>query len=184
MRLRNLASLLAGFAAVSCGGDGEPPIVAEEILSLNAEANQVVIGLEHFVTSEGVRRALVKADTAFFIEQRGVVELRRVEVTFYDADGVETSVLTAREGTYDWNTGNMDARQDVVVVNPLEGRRIETAVMHYDRVADRIWSESRTTMYEPNGTVVEGLSFVSNSSMDRVELEEPRVIRRSSQPPP
>ena len=168
-------------AAAACGDRGEAPLVAEEILQLNTRANQVVIGLRHFVASEGIRRAKILADTAFFIEDEALVELRRMEVTFYDSDGNETSILTARNGTYDWDSGNMTAQHDVVVLKLDEDRRIETTVMYYDRPEDRIWSDAPTTMYEADGTVIEGTSFESNSGMDRVELTEPRVVTRGTQ---
>ncbi len=185
MRLALRVVVVASFL-VSCRESGEPPLVAEEILQLNSEANQVVFGLEHYVTTGGIRRALVEADTAFFLEGRSLVELRTLRVTFFNANGEETSVLTSREGTYDWESGDMTATTDVVVVNRAEGRRIETSVLHYSRYEDRIWSDEYTTMTEADGTVVEGTAFDSDSRMERIDLTSPRLTRpgveRSSEP--
>ncbi len=175
---------LGSLGLLSCGEGGEPPLVAEEILQLNPEANQVVFGLEHYVTTDGIRRALVEADTAFFLENRSLVELRELQVTFYNASGEETSVLTSREGTYDWQNGDMTARTDVVVINRAEERRIETSVLNYRRDEDRIWSDESTTMYEADGTVIEGTAFESDSRMERIDLSSPRLTRPGSQPPP
>ncbi len=169
---------------VACRDSGEPPLVAEDVLNLNREANQVVIGLDHYLTSEGIRRAYVQADTAFFLEDQALVELRVVKVTFYDSQGQVTSILTSRQGTYDWNSGDMVAEQDVVVRNPTEGRTIETSIMHYERVADRIWSEVPTRMTEADGTVVEGTAFESDSGMDEVDLTSARLVRPGAQPQP
>lgn len=181
MKRHRIAVLILSVLA-ACGENGDAPLVAEEILRLNERANRVAIGLVHYVASEGIRRAKVVADTAFFIEEESLIELRNMEVTFYDEDGKETTVLTAHDGTYRWDTGNMTANQDVEVIKPVEGRRIETSVMYYDRPEDRIWSDAPTTMYEADGTIIEGTSFTSNSGMDRVELTEPRVVRRGTQP--
>jgi len=184
MSVRTIAMLGLAFSALACGESGEPPLVAEEILQLNPDANQVVFGLEHYVTADGIRRALVEADTAFFIEGRPIVELRVLRVTFYNIDGEETSVLTARGGTYDWDNGDMTATTDVVVENRAEGRRLETSVLYYLRPEDRIWSDKPTTMIYPDGTIIEGTAFESNSKMEQIDLDSPRVTRPGSQPPP
>lgn len=184
MFARAVAALCLASCALACGESGEPPLVAEEILQLNPDANQVVFGLEHFVTADGIRRALVEADTAFFLEGRPVVELRVLRVTFYNIDGEETSVLTSQEGTYDWDSGDMTARNDVVVVNRAEGRRLETSVLYYLRPEDRIWSDEHTTMIEADGTIIEGTAFESDSRMEQINLDSPRLTRPGSQPRP
>lgn len=182
MKRSLVCAALAASALAACGERADTPLVAEEILQLNAKANQVVIGLEHYVTEEGVRRARVVADTAFFLEDQTTVELRVMRVTFYDANGRVTSVLTARRGTYDWETTDMVAEEDVVVINPDEGRRIETSVMYYSRRDDRIWGDAPTKMIEVDGTVVEGSAFESNSSLDEVHLTSARLVKPVTQP--
>lgn len=182
MRTRSWLAALALSGTVACGEDGETPLVAEDILQLNAEANQVVIGLEHYVTTGGVRRAHIVADTAFFLEDKSLVELRVMQVTFYDARGQVSSILTARDGTYDWSSGDMIAERDVVVLNPREERRVETSVMHYDSAEERIWSDAATKMFESDGTVVEGTAFTSDSGMDQVELTSARLVKPAARP--
>jgi LPS export ABC transporter protein LptC len=177
MTSKGFTTALLALGLGACGDGGDAPLVAEEILRLNSEANQVVIGLDHYVTSEGIRRAHVEADTAFFLEDKALVELRVMKVTFYNAMGEVTSILTSREGTYEWDSGNMVAQTDVVVRNPVEGRRIETSILYYDRAADRIWSDAPTQMIEADGTVVEGSAFESNSRMDQADLTSARLVR-------
>ncbi len=104
-----------------------------------------------------------------------------MKVTFYNAIGEVTSILTSREGTYEWDSGNMVARTDVVVRNPVEGRRIETSILHYERAADRIWSDAPTQMIEADGTVVEGSAFESNSRMDQADLTSARLVRPAAE---
>lgn len=184
MSVRAIATSCLAFWLLACGESAEPPLVAEEVLQLNPDANQVAFGLEHYVTAGGIRRALVEADTAFFLEGRPVVELRVVRVTFYNEEGEETSILTSREGTYDWDNGDMTAKDDVVVVNRAEGRRLETSVLYYLRPEDRIWSDEHTTMFYADGTIIEGTAFESDSRMEQINLDSPRVTRPGAQPPP
>lgn len=181
---RAIAALCLAFCPLACGESGEPPLVTEDVLQLNPHASQVVFGLEHYVTADGIRRALVEADTAFFLEGQTIVELRVLRVTFYSADGEETSVLTSREGTYDWDNGDMTANIDVVVENRAEGRRLETSVLYYLRPEDRIWSDKHTTAIYADGTIIEGTAFESDSRMELINLDSPRLTRPGSQPPP
>jgi LPS export ABC transporter protein LptC len=181
---RAIAALCLALCPLACGEGGEPPLVAEEILQLNPDANMVMFGLESHVTAGGIRRALVEADTAFFLEGRPIVELRGVRVTFYNENGEEASVLTSREGTYDRDNGDMTAKDDVVVANRSEGRRLETSVLYYLRPEDRIWSDKHTKMIYADGTVVEGTAFESDSRIEQVNLDSPRMTRPGSQPPP
>jgi LPS export ABC transporter protein LptC len=181
---RVAAALCLVFYTQACGESGEPPLVAEDILQLNPDANMVAFGYENNVTADGIRRALVEADTAFLLENRPIVELRVLRVTFYNEDGEETSVLTSREGTYDWDTGDMTAREDVVVVNRAEGRRLETSVLYYLPSEDRIWSDDKTKMIEADGTISECTAFESDSRMQQINLDSPRLTRPGWQPPP
>jgi LPS export ABC transporter protein LptC len=181
---RVIAALLLAPVLLACGESGEPPLVAEEILQLNPEADQVVFGLDHYVTSDGIRRARVEADTAFFLQGRPIVELKVLRVTFYNPEGEETSVLTSQEGTYDWDNGDMTASTDVVVVNRGDGQRLETSVLYYLRPEDRIWSDKPTTLYKADGTIIEGSAFESDSRMEQIDLDSPRFTRPGSQPPP
>jgi LPS export ABC transporter protein LptC len=184
MFARAIAVLCLALCPLACRDSGEPPLVAEDILQLNPDANMVGFGVEFYVAADGIRRALVEADTAFYLEDRPMVELRGLRVTFYDVDGEETSVLTSREGTYDWDNGDTTARTDVVVVNRAEGWRLETSVLYYLPPEDRIWSDKHTTMIKADGTIIEGTAFESDSRMEQIDLTSLRLTRPGTQPPP
>jgi len=85
-------ALLAG-----CGGRGAQPTATQSVLD---SADQVLIGMTHYVTETGLQRARVRADTAYFFSATQSAEMRNVHITFYDPTGNESSTLTAREGTY------------------------------------------------------------------------------------
>ncbi len=179
-----LGICLAGIVPLLTGCDegGEPPLVAEDVLQLHEASDQVIFGLEHFVASEGIRRAHLLADTAFFLADETAVELRVMQVTFYGSSGSVTSILTSRFGTYDWETGDMTATDSVVVINPIEERRIETSVMHYDRVRDRIWSDAPSKMFEADGTIIEGTAFDSDAALTEVNLTSARIRKPEPEP--
>src|SRR5438128_10326879 len=97
-------------SASETGIKPSPPIAAPD------SADQVLLGMSHYVTDAGIQRAHVRADTAYFYSPAQTAELRNVHITFYDPRGAETSTLTSREGTYHWRSGDMEARGNVLVV--------------------------------------------------------------------
>jgi LPS export ABC transporter protein LptC len=184
MSLRTIAALSVAFSSLACGESGEPPLVAEDILQLNRDANMVFFGFESYVTADGIRRARVEADTAFWLGGRPIVELHGLRVTFYNAEGEETSVLNSAEGTYDRDNGDMTAEGEVVVVNRAEGWRLETSMLYYLPPEDRVWTDKHTTMIKADGTIIEGAAFESDSRMEQISLDSLLLTRPGTQPPP
>jgi len=121
-----LLDVLLGAAVAGCG-EGIKPTAT---IAATDSADQVLIAMSHYVTEQGVQRARVRADTGFFFSPTQSAELRNVHITFYDLRGAETSTLTAKEGTYRWRTGNMEARGRVLVVR-TDGATLRTEVLRY-----------------------------------------------------
>jgi len=164
--MRRLAALFAlALATTSCRETALPVTEATAADS----ADQVLFGVRHYVTRDGVVQALVLADTAFVFDARQTAELRGVRTTFYSSTGVEHSVLTSREATYDGRTGDMEARGQVVVV-AKDGRRLETEVLRYDRAAGKISSDVPFVFEEP-GRRMAGRSFVSDPDFQNLEAQ-------------
>lgn len=135
-------------------------------------ADQILVGMSHYVTRAGVTRAHVEADTAYFYSPTQSAELRRVRITFYDVRGTESSTLTAREGTYHWRTGDMEGRGDVVVVT-TDGRRLRTEVLRYNQARDEV-SSDRPFVFDGPSRHIEGEAFTSDPSFRDVVARRPR----------
>jgi LPS export ABC transporter protein LptC len=136
-------------------------------------ADQVLIDMSHYITGDGVVRARVRADSAFFYQNSQIAELRNVHITFYDKDGNESSTLTAREGTYHWNTGDMEGRGNVVVVGAGDGRTLRSEVMVYRQANNQV-SSDRPFVFNGPGRHVEGAGFTSDPEFRNVTALHPR----------
>lgn len=135
-------------------------------------ADQVLIGMSHYVTDQGVLRARVRADTAFFFSGTQQAELRNVHVTFYDAAGQPTSTLTSREGTHHWRTGDMEARGNVVVVRNKDGGTMRTEVMDYNQMRNEV-SSDRDFVFNSPDRHVEGKGFTSDPEFKKITAKSP-----------
>lgn len=154
--------------AIGCGGTQTPTISSTAADS----ADQVFFGLEHNLTVDGVLRANVRADTAYFYQATQRADLKGVQVIFYSPAGQESSRLTSREGSYDWRTGDMEARGDVVAVTP-DGRRLTTSILRYDRASNRITGPAPFVFDAPDRHL-EGESFTSDPDFRNVVTTRPR----------
>ena len=136
-------------------------------------ADQVLIGMSHFVTDEGVLRARVQADTAYFYSGTQRAELRKVHVTFYDVAGRPTSTLTSREGTHHWRSGDMEARGNVVVVREKDGGTMRTDVMNYNQARNQVNSD-KPFVFDAPDRHVEGEGFTSDPEFRNVTAKRPK----------
>ena len=149
---------------------GTPVTATQAVLD---SADQVLIGMSHYVTDAGVLRARVRADTAFFFSGTQRAELRNVHVTFYAAAGQPTSTLTSREGTHHWRTGDMEARGNVVVVRDKDGATLRTDVMYYNQIRNEV-SSDRDFVFDEPGRHVEGKGFTSDPEFKKITAKSPR----------
>lgn len=159
------AALLTG-ALLSCGKSGQPPVVATSPLADSAD--QVMFGVTTVLTSGGLLRARMAADTAYFFDDNSRIELRGVRTTFYGSTGAQTSVLTSRRGTYNGRASVMEARRNVVVVS-TDGKRLTTEQLRYNQNQDQISSDSAFVLTEP-GRELTGIGFISDPNMNNVRI--------------
>ncbi|HEU4569120.1 MAG TPA: LPS export ABC transporter periplasmic protein LptC [Gemmatimonadales bacterium] len=140
-------------------------------------ADQVLDSVYHVITRDGVKQSIVEADTAYFYEASKVFELRGLRVTFFDAQGAQTSVLTAREGTYRSALGEMEGRHDVVV-RSTDGRTLTTEILKYDQDRNELSTDQPFRFTGP-GVSGSGVGFVSDPDFRNVTGQQGRGVERN-----
>jgi hypothetical protein len=111
--------------------------------------------VENYITSLGVRRARLDADTAYTFEQDGRLDLRLVTMTFFGESGDTLGVLEGESAEYELDTGNVKIRGDVEV-SLSTGERFEAPVIEYLSEVNEIRADSGYVYYLPDGTVDRG----------------------------
>jgi LPS export ABC transporter protein LptC len=162
-----ILAVLAGFAA-ACG-DGDRPTAT---ITPADTADQILVKMVHYVTIDGIQRAKVEADTAFFYSQSQTAEMRKVHITFFDTHGAVTTNLDAREGTYRWQSGDMEGRGQVRAVT-TDGRTLRTEVLRYSQRMNEVSSDKDFVFDGPNRHI-EGEGFTSDPEFKNVTAKKPR----------
>ncbi len=152
----------------ACSDPGRPPTSA----ALPDSVDQAAWGFVRHITAEGVERAKLEADSAFFYPSREAWELFHLRVEFRTVQGELRSTLTADEGTYNWRTQDMEARENVVAVTP-DGRTLTTCVLQYDEGRDEITGPC-AFVYEAENERLTGESFIADPDFRNVEATETR----------
>ena len=166
-RVRIVTFLAAAtIACLACSSKKEPPVAAHSPLADSAD--QVIYGLRFRLTDEGLSRAQLHADTAYFFEDNTRIEMEPVNTTFFTPTGAKDAVLTSKRGTYNSRTSNMIARNNVVVVSE-DGRRLTTQELLYNQQRNEISSDSAFVMTEPNRRL-EGIGFRSDPNMKNIQI--------------
>ncbi|MFL5501545.1 MAG: LPS export ABC transporter periplasmic protein LptC [Gemmatimonadaceae bacterium] len=167
MRPAFMFALLCAIPAVACGSNKkQPPVAAHSPLADSAD--QVMYGARFNLTDEGVSRAHLVSDTAYFFDDNTRIELEKVNIVFFTITGLKDAVLTSRVGTYNSRTNNMIARKNVVVVSE-DGRRLTTEELIYNQQRNQISSDSAFVMTEPNRRL-EGVGFRSDPNMKNIQI--------------
>ncbi len=167
---------LAFFSAVvvvlaGCSGGAQEPTAGEGYRALAAD--QVMEGVHHYFTADGVRRGELTADSAYMYDDSARADLRGVHLKMFDTQGRETATLTSRSGVVNNRTQAMVARGGVVLVTTEGNKRIETEELHYDPNTHRIWSTVASTLQQ-NGTRVTGDGFTADDQMHNLQMTHPR----------
>src|SRR5215831_12671939 len=158
--------LLTSFA---CSNGAKPTAT----ITAADTADQVLIAMTHYVTNDGVVRARVRSDTAYFYQNTQSVEMRgNIHITFYDADGHETSTMSATQGTYHWATGDMEGRGGVTVVGAGDGRTLRSEVMRYKQATNQVSSDQPFDFVGP-GRHITGQGFTSDPDFRNVTAVKP-----------
>jgi LPS export ABC transporter protein LptC len=165
MRRHALFALFCLLAS-ACSSKKQPPTAAHSPLADSAD--QVMYGARFVLTDQGLSRARMNADTAYFFDDNTRMEFENVLTTFFTATGAKDAVLTSRRGTYNSRTNNMIARQNVVVVSE-DGRRLTTQELIYNQQRNEISSDSAFVMTEPNRRL-EGIGFRSDPNMKNIQI--------------
>jgi len=184
--VRISALLILTVAAAACGEKKTLP-TARSGSPMADSADQLMFGAKWNLTNQGVHRARLTADTAYFFDDNTRVELETVRTVFYNDVGTQDAVLTSRRGTYNTRMGNMVARQNVVVVSE-DGRRLTTPELIYNQPRNEIASDSAFVLTEPNRRL-EGVGFRSDPNMRNIRILKgasgvARNVTTSAPPPP
>lgn len=170
-------ALLVGL--VACDDGPSTPVAGEGFRGIDAD--QIVYGMENYLTTDGVRSGLVKADSAYVYDDSLENHLYGVDMELYNERGETRARLTSERAVMHQRSELMVARGNVVLVVHDQGVTVEGPELHYDPSSERIWSDSVTT-FRQNGQTLRGTCFRSDLQFTSRTVCEPVGAIRGNDP--
>lgn len=162
----SLAVVTVALLLAACSSKKQPPVAAHSPLADSAD--QIMYNSRFVLSDQGIARAQMHSDTAYFFDDNTRMEFENPNVTFFTSTGAKDAVLTARHGTFNNRTSNMIARKNVVVVSE-DGRRLTTPELIYNQQKNEISSDSAFVLTEPNREL-RGIGFRSDPNMNNIQV--------------
>lgn len=166
--------LLVVFMA-ACGSETNTPTADDSAFVLPAD--QLMLNAQQSLTSNGIRRSEVEADTILSFEESRRHEFRKVKVNFFEDNGQTSGTLTALSAEYDVRSSVFIARGNVVLVTPSPkggDRTLTTDELFFDVANDKIWSDRAFTLLE-GAQSTSGSTFRSDSKFRTWEVTGART---------
>jgi len=159
---------LATATLSACGNSGIEPRAGQDYPELPAD--YVLGDITHYMTQDGIRRGVLRSDSAYFFADSARANLKTVHLVLYNESGQEVADLTSRSGQLDQRTNAMTARGNVVLVARDGGQRVETEELHYDPTGHRIWSDVASTIYQ-NGSRTQTNGFSADDQLKNIQMK-------------
>ncbi|HEX3866377.1 MAG TPA: LPS export ABC transporter periplasmic protein LptC, partial [Gemmatimonadaceae bacterium] len=106
------AAWLAVFV-VACRGAKQLPVVQGP--SVADSADQVLDSAVILMTTRGIQRGTLRADTAYVLDDQTRFDLRRAHVVFTTETGAPQGTMESDRGIYNTRTQILDGRGNVVI---------------------------------------------------------------------
>jgi LPS export ABC transporter protein LptC len=157
---KDLLLLAALLVAAACQDNKQTPVTASA-KELN-NADQMFLGMRTILTTKGVQRAELLADTAYVLEDQTRFDLRKPHVNFTTEMGAPQGTMDSRKGMYSTRTQILEGWGDVVV-KLVDGRMLKSPHIVYNQLTHLITSDTSYTVTDARGTQF-GVGLTSNES--------------------
>jgi LPS export ABC transporter protein LptC len=167
MRRVLVLAAVATVATLGCGRQGSaPPVKAQASLADSAE--QVMEKVHYLLTSGGVQRGELFADSAYIFDDNTRYVLKKVRTTFNTSEGVKNGNMSADRGRYNLRQQVLEGFGNVVITT-TDGRRLTSPYLKYNQAANEVSSDTNFTLVEP-GRTLSGIGFKADPQLNHFQV--------------
>ena len=159
--MRRLLLLVPVLAiAAACRDSGKTPVVSGPTVADSAD--QILYQANIVLTTRGIERGTLSADTIFVLDEQTRFDLRRPHVVFTTETGAPQGTMDAKHGVYSTRTQILEGWGDVVA-KLVNGRTLKSPHVVFNQVTHQLSSDTTYSITDPQGTQ-SGVGFVSNQA--------------------
>jgi LPS export ABC transporter protein LptC len=122
----------------------------------------VLDGVQYYLTTRGIQRGELKADTAYVLDDQNRFDLRKAHVVFTTETGAPQGTMDGNRGMYNLRTQILEGWGDVVV-KLVDGRTLKSPHITYNQLTHQISSD--TSFVASRGSDnTSGIGFTSDQA--------------------
>ena len=132
------------FALAACGDTGEvgsSPTDPEGI-----QADQVVYGVRQNMSTDGIRDAVLDADSMFMWQDSTHVHIEGLRLTVFSESGARQATIVAENGRLNEASTELIAMGNVVLTVVEGDREVRSPELRFAPETNRIWTDSAVVM--------------------------------------
>ena len=164
--MRTIVAFLASVAVLAtaaCHEAPQTPVAGKA--GVADSADQVFFGMQFFLTTNGIKRADLTADTAYILDDQTRFDLRRTTVTFTTDAGAPQGTMTGDRGIYNTRSQVLDGRGNVIV-KLVDGRTLTSPHVNYNQLTHTITSDTNYTIRNATSSQT-GIGFTSDQAFKK-----------------
>ena len=168
--MRSLLTVIAaGVVAVAgCSSKGSTPPVKGGRASLADSAEQVMQNVHYVLTSAGIQRGELFADSAYIFDDNTRYILKGPRTTFNNEAGVKNGAMRADRGRYNLRQQVLEGFGNVVITS-TEGKKLTSPYVKYNQALNEVSSDTSFTLTEP-GKTVSGIGFKADPQLNKFQI--------------
>jgi LPS export ABC transporter protein LptC len=154
--------LVAGLGALlsACKESKAPPVAAGP--SVADSADQVLFKTRFLLSTRGIQRGELLADTAYLLNDGTKLDLRKTHVAFTSELGAPEGAMEANRGLYNTQSQILEGWGDVVI-RMVDGKTLKSPHVTFNQLLHTVASDTNYTISRPDGTT-SGIGFTSKIS--------------------
>ena len=160
------------FAAVlstaACNTQGSAPPTKQHSETMADSAEQILFNVRTLLTTRGVQRGELFADTLYVFDENTRFELRKLRATFNTATGAKDGVMSADRGRYSIRQQVLEGFGNVIIVTN-DGRRLTSPQLKYTQGLNEVSSDTSFTLVRP-GETLSGIGFRADPQLTRYSV--------------
>jgi LPS export ABC transporter protein LptC len=160
-RLSAFVAAVIGLAATAaCRDSKQPPVGSGPTMADSAD--QVLISVQYILSTKGIQRGELNADTAYVLDDQNRFDLRHAHVNFKTEAGASQGTMDANRGMYNVRTQILEGWGNVVV-KLIDGRTLKSPHLTFNQITHQISSDTSYTLSKGNDTQ-SGVGFISDQA--------------------
>ncbi len=154
-------------AAGACQGAKQPPVVAGP--GAADSADQVLFHAQYLLTTNGIQRGNLVADTAYVLDDQTRFDLRKAHATFTTETGTPQGTMDAKRAVYSTRTQILEGWGDVLV-KFVDGRSLASPHVIFNQITHQISSDTTYTLTR-GADSQHGIGFTSNQTFSTLTCQ-------------